>query len=95
MFVLNAKNTFDVDANQNVVEVTTTRWLPGTGWNRHTDFIYTRALGDWNVLNFSFTPTGRNDDFFQGKGFWALSVCSGPPGEKRNNQAYSYQHNFE
>ena len=63
MFVLNAKSSWDVDANQNIVEITTTRWLPGTGWNRHTDFLYTKPRGDWNNLTFSRDDGPKYYDF--------------------------------
>jgi len=63
MFVLNAKNSFDVDAKQNVVEVTTERWRPGTGWCTHTDFLYTRAQGNWNEIQFNKNDTVKYVDF--------------------------------
>jgi len=52
MFVVNAKSSYDVEAEQNVVEITTERWLDGTGWKKHKDFIYTGSNGDWTELNF-------------------------------------------
>jgi hypothetical protein len=63
MFVLNAKNSFDVDANQNVVEITTTRWRTGTGWCTHTDFLYTRAQGNWNEIQFNKNDAVKYVDF--------------------------------
>ena len=63
MFVLNAKNSFDVDANQNVVEITTDRWRTGTGWCTHTDFLYTRAQGNWTEIQFNKNDAVKYVDF--------------------------------
>lgn len=52
MWVINAKSSYDVECEQDVVEITTGRWRDGTGWVKHTDFIYTRSNGDWTELNF-------------------------------------------
>jgi hypothetical protein len=52
MYVVNAKSSWDVEADQNVVEITTDRWQPGIGWKKHTDFIYTRSCGNWTEIKF-------------------------------------------
>jgi hypothetical protein len=75
MYVLKAKNSWDVETEQNVVEITTTRWLPGTGWNRHTDFIYTRGNGNWNELSFQRDECVKYTNFLNTMVEKNLEVC--------------------
>lgn len=75
MYVLNAKSSFDVEDNQNVVEITTDRWLPGTGWKKHTDFVYTRSNGDWTELNFNRNECVKYVDFLNTMVERNLDVC--------------------
>jgi hypothetical protein len=63
MFVTNAKVVYNVEDGSNTVEVTTDRFRPGTGWNSHTDFVYTTPKGDWTELKFMRRENVRYIDF--------------------------------
>ena len=75
MYVLNAKSSYDVEDSQPVVEITTDRWLPGTGWKKHTDFVYTRSNGDWSELNFNRTECVKYVNFLNTMVERNLDVC--------------------
>ena len=72
MFVLNAKNMHD---NSGIVAVTTTNWLPGTGWNKHTDFLYTNAKGNWNDISFKKEEYVSYESFLNSMVEKNLEVC--------------------
>lgn len=69
MFVLNAKNSTDN------IAITTTTWMPGIGWNNHTDFLYTTAKGDWNELKFMRDEYVTYESFLNSMVEKNLEVC--------------------
>ena len=75
MFVLNAKNSHDVDVGHNIVEVITTQYFPGTGWNNHTDFLYTNSKGNWSELSFKKDEYVSYESFLNSMVEKNLEVC--------------------
>ncbi len=75
MYVLNATSAYDVDACQNVVEIVVDKWLPGTGWKAHKDFLYTRSNGDWTELKFHRTECVKYASFLDTMVERNLDVC--------------------
>jgi len=63
MFVKSAKFMYDVDCENHVIEVKTDKWLTGTGWREHTDFLYTSPKGNWTELKFTTREQVRYVDF--------------------------------
>ena len=75
MFVLKAISSWDVEAEQNVVEVTIDRWRPGTGWQKHTDFLYTKANGNWTEIKFHRSECVKYEKFLDSMVEKNLEVC--------------------
>lgn len=75
MYVLNAKSSYDVEYDHDVVEITVDRWREGTGWQKHTDFIYTRPNGDWTEINFKRTDCVKYVNFLETMVEKNVEVC--------------------
>lgn len=51
-YVLSAQHTYDVEQNENIVEVKTTYFTPGVMWKTKVDYLYTVPKGNWSVMKF-------------------------------------------
>lgn len=50
-FIRSAKFTHDVDTDVDFVEFIYDRYVKNKGYEVYTDYIFTRPLGDWTVIN--------------------------------------------
>ena len=75
MFVIKAISSWDVEAEQNIVEVTYDKWRPGTGWRTHVDFIYSKVNGNWTEIMFNRSECVKYEKFLDSMVEKNLEVC--------------------
>ena len=73
-YMCNAKYVFDVNTENDTVEIEYTKHIPGIGWKIHTDYIDTYPEGDWTELTFDDSTTVKYVDFLNTMVFKSLDV---------------------
>lgn len=51
-YILSAVHTYDVEQDENIVEIETTYFIPGIMWKTKIDYLYTKPKGDWTKIYF-------------------------------------------
>ena len=51
-FVLRVKYTYDVPNQVDCIEIDHYKWVPGIGYQKKIDYLYTSPLGNWNDIKF-------------------------------------------
>ncbi len=73
-FITKASYSYDVNSENDIVEIEYTKYVHGSGWKTHKDWLYTFPEGDWNKLDFGEASSVRYVDFLNSMVFKNLEV---------------------
>jgi hypothetical protein len=73
--VIQAKHVFDADSATDTIEIEYVLRVPGQGFVKYTDLVYSGPVGDWTELNFSVDDRLEYTKFLDTMVYKNLDVC--------------------